>query len=89
MESWINVCEENLSFRWIHNSIWIVLLKTSSRNLDDGGDKDPTRKIIEKSHIVHIPIKRKREFQKEGYEVPKAKESPKDMEVDDMIEEPI
>jgi hypothetical protein len=57
-------------------------------NLDDGGDKDPTRKTIEKSHIVHTSIKRKREVQKEGQELPEVEVSPKDMEVDDMIEEP-
>jgi hypothetical protein len=31
----------------------------STRNSDEGGDKDPTRKTIEKSHTIHIPITRK------------------------------
>jgi hypothetical protein len=34
--------------------------RTSTENLDDGGDKDPTEKTMEKSHVVHNSIKRKK-----------------------------
>jgi hypothetical protein len=56
--------------------------------LDDGEDKDPTKKTMEKSHNVHTSTKRKREIQKEGQDLPEIEESPKAMEVDIVIEEP-
>jgi hypothetical protein len=31
--------------------------RTSSRNSYDGGDKDPTKKIMEESHTIHTSIK--------------------------------
>ena len=33
-------------------------------NSNDGGDKDPTKKNIEISHVVHTSTKRKREIEK-------------------------
>jgi len=56
--------------------------------LDDGGDKDPSKRVIEETHIVPMYVKIKREFQKEGQEVPANEIIPKDMEVDYIIKEP-
>jgi hypothetical protein len=57
--------------------------KYSTGNSDDGGDKDPSKRVIEKSHIVPMYLQKEKEkFQKEGQEVPEAEISPKDMEVD-------
>jgi hypothetical protein len=50
--------------------------KTTTRNSNDGGDKDPTKKNIEKSHVVHTSYKIKRETRKTGLEIPEIQESP-------------
>jgi len=42
--------------------------RSSIGNSYDGGDKYPTKMIVEKSHIVLVSIKRKSEIQKEGQE---------------------
>jgi len=41
-------------------------------NSNDGGDKDPTNKNIEISHVVHTSAKRKREIKKKGLEIPES-----------------
>jgi hypothetical protein len=38
--------------------------KTTNGNLDDGGDKDPTKKFFENYHIVHTSAKRKKRYPK-------------------------
>jgi hypothetical protein len=63
--------------------------KTPSINSDDGGDKDPMKKNIEKFHVVHTSAKRKREIHKMGLEIPEIQESHQAMDVDEIIEEPI
>jgi hypothetical protein len=62
--------------------------RTSAGNSDDGGDKDRTKKTIEKYHTIHTSIKRKRETQKGGQDLPEIEESPKSMKVYNVIEEP-
>jgi hypothetical protein len=62
--------------------------KTPARNSNNGGDKDPTKKNLEKSHVVHTFSKRKREIQKTSLEIPEIQESPLVMDVDEIIKEP-
>jgi hypothetical protein len=50
--------------------------KTPAENSDDGGDKDPMKKNLEKYHVVYNPVKRKRETQKMRPEIPEIEESP-------------
>jgi hypothetical protein len=58
-----------------------------SGNSGNGGDEDPSKRVIEKSHTTLIRPKRKREIvQKAGQEVPECEL--KDMEVDVVIGEP-
>jgi hypothetical protein len=45
--------------------------KTHARNSNDGGEKDPMKKNIEKSHVVHAYTKMKRETQKMELEIRK------------------
>jgi hypothetical protein len=66
----------------------IELIKTHTINSNDSGDKDPTNKNLEKTHVVHTSIKRKRETQKMGLEILEIEESPRAMDVDEVIEEP-
>jgi hypothetical protein len=67
---------------------WFGNKENTCQNSDDGGDKDPTKKNLEKSHVVHTSAKRKRETQKMGLEIPEIQESPWEMDVDEIIEEP-
>jgi hypothetical protein len=83
-----NVSQKSTSTKTKPRSSGQEQRRSSTGNSDDGGDKDPTKKTIEKPHIVHTSTKRKREVQKEGQELPEIEGSPKDMEVDDVIEEP-
>jgi hypothetical protein len=66
----------------------LELRKTPVINLDDGGDKDPTKKKLEKSHVVYTLVQRKRETRKKGLEKHKIEEIPRAMYVDEVIEEP-
>jgi hypothetical protein len=61
--------------------------KTTAKNSNDGGHKDPTRKNIEKSHTVYTSTKRKKDTQKTRIEIPETQESPRAMDVDEIIEE--
>jgi hypothetical protein len=45
--------------------------------------------FITKSHVAHTSIKTKRETKKMGLDVLEIEESPRAMEVDEVIEEPI
>jgi hypothetical protein len=62
--------------------------KTSVGGSDDGGDKDPPRKNLEKSHITYTPVKRKRNTSSTGLSIPEVQESPRAMDMDELIEEP-
>ena len=62
--------------------------KTYVGNSNDGNDKDPMKKNLEKSHVVHTYVKRKRETQKRGLEIPEIQEISLTMVVDEVIEEP-
>jgi hypothetical protein len=42
---------------------------------DDGGDKDPPRKNLEKSHIVYTFVKRKRNTPTTGLSIPETQET--------------
>jgi hypothetical protein len=46
----------------------IKMEKTSVEASDDGGDKDPPRKDLEKSHIVYTSVKRKIKYNNNGVE---------------------
>jgi hypothetical protein len=61
--------------------------KTSVEASDDGGDKDPPRKDLEKSHTVYTSVKRKINTITTGLNIPEFQESPQAMDVDDLIEE--
>jgi len=63
-------------------------IRTTARNSDDGGDKDPTKKKFVKFHTICTSSKIKRITKKSGQDVPKIQESPKAMEVDVVIQEP-
>ena len=62
--------------------------KTLVGNSDGGDDQDPTKKNLEKSHVVHTSAKRKRVTEKMGLEILETQESPLAMDVDEIIEEP-
>jgi hypothetical protein len=50
--------------------------KTPAENSDGGGDKDPTKKKLEKYHVVHTSSKRKRDTCNTRLEIPEFEESP-------------
>jgi hypothetical protein len=83
-----NISQKSASTNTKPRSSGLEQRRTSARNSDNDGDKDPTNKIMDKSHIVHTSITRKRETQKRGHDVLGIEESPKVMEVDDVREEP-
>jgi hypothetical protein len=62
--------------------------KTSVGGSDDGGDKNPPRKSLEKTHIAYTPIKRKRNISSVEINIPEVQESPHAMDMDELIEEP-
>jgi hypothetical protein len=62
--------------------------KTSNESSDDGGDKDPPKKNLEKYHIVYTSVKIKRNTQTTGLSIPETQEIPRAMDVDELIEEP-
>jgi hypothetical protein len=62
--------------------------KASVGGSDDGGDKDPPRKNLEKSHIAYTSMKRKRNTSVTGLSIPEVQESPHTMDIDELIEEP-
>jgi hypothetical protein len=45
-------------------------IKTSVGDSDDDVDKEPSRKIIEKTPITYIPVKRKRNISPVGINTP-------------------
>jgi hypothetical protein len=61
--------------------------KTPIRSSDDGGDKNPPRKILEKTHVAHTPIKRKINMSSVEISTPEDQESPHAMDTDEIIEE--
>ena len=62
--------------------------KAPIKNLYDGSDNNPTKKNIEKSHVVFTSAKIKRKTKKTTLEILEIQESPKAMDVDEIIEEP-
>jgi len=55
--------------------------------LDDGGDKDPPRKGLEKTHITYTPVKRKTNISSVEINALEFQESHHAMDMDDLIEE--
>jgi hypothetical protein len=55
---------------------------------DDGGDRDPPRKSLEKYYIAYNFVKRKRNTSKTRLRIPEIQESPRAMDIDELIEEP-
>jgi hypothetical protein len=82
------VSQKSTQVRTKPRSSGLEMRKTPTESSDDGGDKDPTKKNLEKSHIVYTSAKRKRETQKTRLDVPETQESPQEMDVDELIEEP-
>jgi hypothetical protein len=62
--------------------------KTPVGGSNDGGDKNPPRRILEKTHVAHTPIKRKRNLSSVEINAPEDQESPHVMDMDEIIEEP-
>jgi hypothetical protein len=62
--------------------------KTSVGGSDDGGDKDPPNKSLEKTHITCTHVKRKRNISLVEINAPEVQESPWEMDMDELIEEP-
>jgi hypothetical protein len=62
--------------------------KTLDENSNNGDDRDPTKKNINKSHVVHTFSKIKRNTQKNGLEIPEIEEISQAMDGDETIEEP-
>jgi hypothetical protein len=58
--------------------------KSCIGNSYDGGDKYHSKRVVKKSHTIHVSVKEKREVQKEGLEEPEAKFSTIDMEVEKL-----
>jgi hypothetical protein len=61
--------------------------KTPVGGSDDGGDKNPPRKNLEKTHVAHTPIKRKINMSLVEINAPEDQESPHAMDMDEIIEE--
>jgi hypothetical protein len=66
----------------------LEIRKTLVRSLNDGGDKDPREKNLEKTHTVYTFAKRKRDTQKMEIQIPETQESLGEMDVDEIIREP-
>jgi hypothetical protein len=82
------VSQKSTPVRTKPRSSGLEMRKTPVRSSDDGGDKDPTKKNLEKYHTVYTSAKRKRDTQKMGIEIPETQEIPQEMDVDELIEEP-
>jgi len=54
------ISQKSTPVRTIPRSSGIEMRKTPARNSDDGDDKYPPKKNLEKSHTVYTPIKRKK-----------------------------
>ena len=61
--------------------------KTLAGGLDDDGDKNPPRKILEKTHVAYTPIKRKISASSMEINALKVQKIPRAMDMDDLIEE--
>jgi hypothetical protein len=62
--------------------------KTPVGGSDDGGDKNPPRKILEKTHVAYTPLKRKINLSSIEINTSEVQESPCAMDMDNIIEEP-
>jgi hypothetical protein len=62
--------------------------KTLVGGSEDGGDKNPPRKSLEKKHVAYTPIKRKINLASVEINASKVKEIPHAMDMDEIIEEP-
>jgi hypothetical protein len=62
--------------------------KTSVGGSNDGGDEDPERKNLEKTHITYTPVKRKRNISSTELNALEIQESPHAMDMDELVEEP-
>jgi len=61
--------------------------KTSTGGSDDGGDKYPPRKNLEKSHIAYTSVRRKRNTSTTGMSILEIRESPWATNIDELIKE--
>jgi hypothetical protein len=70
------ISQKSTPSRMKHRTSGIEMRKTSVGSSNDGGDKDPPRKSLEKSHIVYTFVKRKRNTQTTGLSIPETQEIP-------------
>jgi hypothetical protein len=62
--------------------------KASVGGSENGGDKYPPRRSLEKSHIAYTSIKRRRNTSTTCLSIPEVQESPHVLDSDELIEEP-
>jgi hypothetical protein len=82
----LNLSQKSTQVRTKPRRSGLEMRKTSAESSFDGADKDPTKKNLEKYHIIYTSTKRKREMQKTGLDIPKTHESPLEMDLDELIE---
>jgi hypothetical protein len=84
----LTVAQKSTSVRTKPRSSGLEMRKTDVGSSNDGSDKDPTKKNLEKTHIVYTFSKRKRDTKKIGLGVLETQERPWVMDVDKIIKEP-
>jgi hypothetical protein len=83
----LTISQRSTSSRMKSTTSGMDTRKTSFGGLDDGGYKNPPRKILEKTHITYTPVKRKTNISSVEINALEFQESHHAMDMDDLIEE--